>query len=332
MLEMLKSLSANICGHDTKSTTLIYGTHMARKTAFLLAYWGFVRKENYLPEMDKTNILLSARHKDIGSTATYLSDSGTLKALIDRLDKRSERHRVGRWEPIHINTHDSFSRLNMEFSMNFLKPLPELAHWYVHEKIGIPRDHRVSIADVHRRICNYIPDSTPEEDFRKELEKAVSPSKLEYLLSLHDKASNERIKAAQNPVVMHPSAPNEFVAIANDSEPPTKKRKNPDHSVSCSRDYQAECKATKKNQKGKQVEIFAAAVKEVQAQVKAGKILCDPLKTFVYRYGKVVDCIESCHKGNTAEFLAANSGVAFSKFSRCSCGVKHAVTFDSAKI
>lgn len=333
MLEILKSLSENVCGHDTTSTTIIYGTHMARKTAFLLAYWGFVRKDNCLAEMDKANILLSARHKDISSTATYLSNSGTLKSLVDRLDKMSERHRVGQWEPIHIKTHDSFASLNME-SMKFQKRLPDLSDWYVHEMLGIPRDSRVSIAEVHRRVCMYTPNLTYEEEFRKELEKELAPAKVEYLLSLSNKATQERIKAALNPLVMHPSAPNTIVAVANDSEqPPAKKRKpNPNELVSCNRDYQAEFKATARNKKDKQIEIFTTAVKDVQAQVKAGKILCDPLKTFVYRYGKVVDCIESCHKGNAAEFLAANSGLAFSKFSCCSCGIKHAVTFDAAKI
>jgi len=68
-LEKIKDLCSKVLRKDTakKMKNMILGTHMLRKTAFLLAYWGFVLLRNVednrkweLDTMDHANILKSA--------------------------------------------------------------------------------------------------------------------------------------------------------------------------------------------------------------------------------------------------------------------------------
>ena len=114
---------------------------MLRKTAFLLAYWGDVRltKVAELSDIRKASILLDARHKDIGSTATYLSDSGTWKALVDKIDKSNPNHQVGRFEPIKIDNLQSFSALIIQCRNK--KSLTELSCWFcqTHMKVNLKK-------------------------------------------------------------------------------------------------------------------------------------------------------------------------------------------------
>ena len=109
----------------------IIGTHLLRKTAFLFANWGYIfhqknRDNLELPPMETAAILLSARHKEVSSTATYLDDSGTLHALVCRDHVNRDRHRIGRWEPIHMTAMDSFESILLE-SRKYQKPLPILS-------------------------------------------------------------------------------------------------------------------------------------------------------------------------------------------------------------
>ena len=59
-------------------TNLFIGTHLLRKTAYLLAMWGISKQAC---DIDMANIGASAHHKDIASMAKYLRDSATLEEL-----------------------------------------------------------------------------------------------------------------------------------------------------------------------------------------------------------------------------------------------------------
>jgi hypothetical protein len=98
-----------------ENKNLIVGTHMLRKTAFLLSYWGIkgnskdCTRNSKLDELDEASILLDARHKDIFGTKTYLGDSGTLKALMDRSGMDDDPlQKVGRYNPIYVEILSKF--------------------------------------------------------------------------------------------------------------------------------------------------------------------------------------------------------------------------------
>ena len=94
---------------------LILGTHMLRETAFLMAYWAYQNHSDWdrkLNPLDNASILLDACHKNVTSTLIYLSSSGALKSLLDRVNPHSVRHRIGLYGPIYDKTLDNFAALN----------------------------------------------------------------------------------------------------------------------------------------------------------------------------------------------------------------------------
>jgi hypothetical protein len=74
----MKHLLLNVLKQDpSEMNNQIIGTHLLCKTAFLFANWGYIfHQKNHdnleLPPMEIVAILLSAHHKEVSSTATYL--------------------------------------------------------------------------------------------------------------------------------------------------------------------------------------------------------------------------------------------------------------------
>jgi len=74
-------------------------------------------------------------------------------------------------------------------------------------------------------------------------------------------------------------------------------------------------------------------VVEAKSKVKAKNMsLGDPLKTWLYRIGKVVDCVQGCHGGSVEAFLESNTTVPLSKFKTCKSGKEHKACFDIVNI
>ena len=80
------------------------------------------------------------------------------------------------------------------------------------------------------------------------------------------------------------------------------------------------------------MKVYLDAVADVQAQVRDGKELIDPLKSWSYRAGKVAQCIADCFGNDIDAFLAENQQGPLSKFKTCSKGVTHVATFDRSKM
>jgi hypothetical protein len=114
------------------------------------------------------------------------------------------------------------------------------------------------------------------------------------------------------------------------TEPASKRRKyNLDELVNCSKDYQKE--ASKRDiSKSELLDLLDAAVAEVLEQKLQGKVLNDPLKTWAYKAGKVVHCLQTCHQNDKESFLQANKTFTVSRF-RCLHGAKHSFCFDGSK-
>jgi hypothetical protein len=201
-LDEMKHLLINVLKRDETKLAKreILGTHFARKMAYLLAYWGFARdgqvdKDHNLYLIDEANIHQSARHKSISSIATYISDCATLFKLVQN-EKNKDKHRVGKWVPIHMKALSSFESILLE-SSRYRKPLPQLASWYVRTILcpGILLE-RMSIPQICEKAISYKPDLSIEEEMKALLFEKLSPLDAQQILQLHSRASAERARAA----------------------------------------------------------------------------------------------------------------------------------------
>ena len=320
---------------------------MLRKTAFLVAYWGLIlahrcTSANALNAMDEANILQSARHKNISSTATYLSDSGTLKVLLDRTDRKNKRHFVGVWNPIHMKTLHQFAALNMK-SNPFIKPIVELAKWWIFDVLGV---QLLNIASVHREAYDYKPDLSVDDKMKAAIQKIDNlEMRTEIELAVKN-AIAEHVKAAMNPTFALPVdsagktgmtpiafAPDAAAEAEVEGEILNRKRKKPDPAStfnSLERNYQRECLAKKKGKD--KIGLFILADAEAKSKIKATAMSpAEPLKSWLYRVGRVVDCVNGCHGSSIDAFLEANKG-ALSHFRICSSGQKHTACYDIASL
>jgi hypothetical protein len=122
------------------------------------------------------------------------------------------------------------------------------------------------------------------------------------------------------------------VASTGNNVPPVAKKQkpNPEDCVTLDKDYQALLKKT--TNKKQQVSLLIEADKAIHEKVVQGLKLADPLKSWIFKRGKIVACVEDCHGGSIDSFLDANKTVAMSRFTTCGKGVKHCRSYDSNKI
>jgi hypothetical protein len=81
---------------------MIFGTHMLRKTGYLLAKWGWRKRNQKADEIEVSEIAMSARHKDVTSMISYLRDNGTLFESVKHASPHDPKQNVGKWIPIHL--------------------------------------------------------------------------------------------------------------------------------------------------------------------------------------------------------------------------------------
>jgi hypothetical protein len=339
VLEDFKYLCGVVLGKDLSSPEgkkLIAGTHMLRKTAFLVAYWGKSNHPNWrgqLEAMDEASILLDARHKDTCSTMTYLGDSATLKALLDRINANDVTQKVGRYNPIYVKTVDSFaalSRSNGDLSHKLNdKNLSELADWYVFFILRIDpenfRNHAFSIAQIFDCAMQYKPDLTVQQKYETILKEKLDEEDYAEVMSSIQETQDQRVMTLVNhlqSITSKPSIPE--VAKKNETAKSTKK-----NIVEFSRNFRVE--SNKAQSKADKVGLLVAAAKEVEKQVREGKLLVDPLKSWAYRAGKIAQCVFECHDGNVAQFVSQTPGFRLGKW-KCCNGVKHKACFYRSKL
>ena len=340
ILDELKHLVTNVLGLDMtnpKMKRFIIGTHMLKKTAHLLAFWGFNR--NYgttqMTPMDEANVQQSARHSNKSrQTSTYLSDAGTLMLLCKKLHPDDPRHKVGEFQSIRIETHPQYEALNLK-SKPYAKPLVELAKWYVHEKLGIATEvlPGMSIPQLWRMAMDFTPDLSCEQNYLEALKQHLPPAVYKATVADINKSTESRVSLAlsryaevnnlaTNASVAHALLPvGLHLATPSPSSGSNKRRKHDqDEIVVCKRDWKQE--AAKRNlPKAKLLDICEKAIEEIVAEKEKAKILTDPLKTWAYRAAKVLDCLKSCHADDKTAFLEAHPNFTISKFT-CS-NTKH---------
>ena len=336
----------------------IVGTHLLKKTAHLFAFWGFHREygeqmnvTKSMTSLDEADVQQSARHsKKSRQTSTYLADAGVLFKLCKELYPDDPRHKVGRFHSIRIETHHQYDALNMA-SKPYARPIVQLADWYVHDLLGIPRElfPSMSIPALWKKAVGYHPDLSCETDYVNDLRQHLPPLVAKRIIDNIRKAQAahllvERARIEEVYLLAHSSPPSSGrrdlggtrVATVTpdsdtpiaDSSPPAASHKrrtvNPEEAVVGKRDYQMEAGAAAKRQQRKElVDLCCDAIKDIVEQKQNGKLLADPLKSWANRASKIVKCIEECHGGSKDAFLQSNPTFTISKFSKCANKVSH---------
>ena len=341
ILEDFKSLCACVLKKDLTSQSmknLILGTHMLRKTAFLMAYWAHQNRSDWdgkLNPLDDASILLDARHKNVTSTVTYLSDSGALKSLLDRVDPHSVRHRVGRYDPIYVKTLDNFAALNQvdgnpSHRLN-VKSLSLLADWYVSDclQIDIANFRRFSIAQIFNFACAYKPDLTIQQELEDGLKEKLRPEDYDWAIERIEKCFNERTKGLMNHVQTSTTqTTSELVAGAEEKKKPSEQPATK-NIVVLSKNYSQEVSAA--TSKFDKISLLVAGAAEVGQRVREGKVLIDPLKSWAYRAGKLAECVVKCHGSDVGKFLDETPKFRLGQWACCK-GKKHKACFDRSKL
>ncbi|CAJ1947367.1 unnamed protein product [Cylindrotheca closterium] len=158
-LNTLHYLVKDVLGMDLSSGSgrhhLYAGTHILRKTALLLAYWGTKMGKINHSEMNihhggipiedlaaiyndprNDSMLCDGRREISTSIAADLGDAATLFALYSRLGNRDPDQMVGPYMPISMciaNASDDSHPINN-------KTLPELAAWFVFDIMEVDKD------------------------------------------------------------------------------------------------------------------------------------------------------------------------------------------------
>lgn len=171
----LKSLYVNVLQRPTNLTSIV-GTHVLRKTGYLIAVWGtHLRNAMRCPAsvthdlgpIDSINILLSARHSTSSDCASfYIQDASTMWRQAHSDATQKEKNKVSQFREIHIARNaDNYRSLN-DHSIRFQRPIVELADYYIHDLVHIQRGSSNTIHAMHQMICKFSPHRplVPEGD------------------------------------------------------------------------------------------------------------------------------------------------------------------------
>jgi hypothetical protein len=341
-LKETQFLCSSVLGKDMDSEEmkkLIIGTHMMRKTGYLIAIWGWKRAygSDECP-IDSSNISKSARHSSIHSVAVYASDAATMKTLIEclSLDAADSNQRVGVWKAIHIEHSTKFDSINLA-SQRYTKPLPELAEWYVAHVLNVPLSsigtHLMTYHELHRLATAIRPDLSVADELNQLIDAnciagvatvikgAILRAQEAKIADAVEKATNELLRN----MALHSLRPAAAAAEApaHPHNPPNK-RSRQDNSIEPLKDYQ---QLAKKKGLSKQdaVALCVEAYDDVKTQVTEGKTFNGTagFKNWAYRAAKVVDCVHNCHGNCQDSFLAANPNFTISRFKNCAAGIQH---------
>ena len=197
ILNELKKMFEIVLGKDLVivGKDVIVGTHMLRHSGYLNAYWSFKSRNIKIGDMDGADLAQSARHADMNMAMSYLSDSGTLQALVERTPVDLDvDNSVGLWKPIHVKTHSSFSQLNIS-SRRFHRPLYQLAIWYLRELLQIPVQQS-NISTICAKACRFKPDQSLKEKYMRILKSNFSPEMCRHLMGLIEQDHRNKLRLA----------------------------------------------------------------------------------------------------------------------------------------
>jgi hypothetical protein len=290
-----------------------------------MAYWGFYWRDNSwkVHPFDMCCVSLSARHKKPEHMVKYLSDTGTLYQVATAPGVIRDHHKVGVWKPCHIVTLPQYNNLN-KASTPFVKPAPEQANWWVFEKMGVDINDRRNIPGMFRKICNWKPPKTSEEQLLSALQELVGDKvKVTEIMSLVRTDREMTVREAFKNADGGQAATQPIVVVTPPPGPAAKRQRteNTDEEVVLSCDFKT-LAAARRTTKSNKFELYVAAAREAREQIKDGRKLSNETKSWLIRTGAILDCVDNCFGGSVDDCLAAftvNGCKADSTHGRFSC-------------
>jgi hypothetical protein len=310
---------------------LIAGTHILRKTAFLLAYWGkkmelldMDGRQRDLPVEDQASLLLDARHKDVASTMTYLGDSATLFALHKLLGMNDPNQKVGPYLPIFVKVLSNFLTLSTEGDLSTpinARSLSQISTWFVHHCLSVART--VVLKDCISRLCQKATELTPLPINTNEVDAILLAN-----LSPRDYSL---VKQSMEGIIMRGSN-----AVHNEthsqpgnhpeSDPDSQQGKNQDI-IDASHQIQLYNRATSKIDK---VNILVLACQEIKVSVDLNWKWEKKSKNWAHKAAKIVACVRQCHQGQADLFVHTTKDFQLKKFT-CANDIRHTGGFTNVR-
>lgn len=144
----------------------------------------------------------SGRHNNVNTTFRYITNSGILEQLRDRVEPGSVRHKVGDWHSIRTAEKGAFNRIARNNGTT--KSVLELADWYTFEKLGIPRNWRevvgYSISEIFAKSTEVKPEPTLDQQMMAMMERHIPDEHARNTLrALIQKHVSEIVRASMNP-------------------------------------------------------------------------------------------------------------------------------------
>jgi hypothetical protein len=180
------------------------GTHTLRKTGYLFAYWGVMGvqfwkhahdNDKFIPELQMSNILRSARHRSIQNAKTYQQDAAGVLSMVER-EQFCHDQRVSRWESIYIMDGGNAHIVSTP-SRYFQKPLDEMATFYFDECLHI-KTSSMTVSTLMALICSTVPAESKHEKLKTILAKFLPAAQLHETLDLLSGAICEAIGSVHN--------------------------------------------------------------------------------------------------------------------------------------
>ena len=176
---LMMSLFPSIFGNETTDPATV-GTHTLRKTTYLFAIWGLLRRTGLSNDADAlsmnvlaADILRCARHKGVGQTAPYVKDACSLYDSVQESRFRASNE-VGKWRSI-IIIQEQLARSNEEqFQAYQQRTLSLQVDWWAIK--DLPYMPSGGISDLYDVACSKAMEEQPAERLVTILDGALSTS------------------------------------------------------------------------------------------------------------------------------------------------------------
>jgi hypothetical protein len=319
----------NVLGKKNLDKVIIGGTHMLRKTGYLLAIWGLPDSSKGIGPITEAEILEAARHSTFGGNAhRYILDSRMRKQVIMDIPEYDgdPRFRASPFRPIRLMSVEEHISANVYSQAFFAEhgTLANLADWYVFDLVGVFRGtfHRMTIAALSMVVERFNPTPTNRQSLQDKLEKlSIAADEKADLQRAVDAYVHEKYQALRKRSAEATMENDDWVMLEPVVAPAA--AVDPATVMNLSRNFQAEAKAARL-QPAILMPILESAVDEMKQQ-RALRKKWDSGSTrrWASRAAKVVACFRECHHSNFDAFMGAlNNQIAVSKFA-CPGGLGH---------
>lgn len=318
-LKRMKAVVGTVFTEAEKKEFTI-GTHTLRKTAYLFACWGImviVKLDRdgsgnlQMPAAVLVNLLLSARHRSVSSSATYIADTGALFEM-SQIERFQHEQRVSRWQSIFVRA-TPLARNVTQPSSPYQAELPALADFFFDRELLLPDDS----STLYATALEISMRETEESDPMAKILAMLAPESRTQAKALLEEMCRNAVQSRDNLVSAASAAhvsPDRAFASDLAAAPSSAKRRRAECAVVSLKEHR-ERAGTYANQG--QVKKFLMLMQEVD-----GLSVDEKDRKWRMRARNVVKrlqgCVDGCFNGKLEDFCASNPNFGVAKY-KCTC-------------